>query len=128
MQAGVAPVIISDGWIPVSGLDWNEFAIFIPERNISEIYDVLKSHESEYLRAGKLATAAYNKWFVEEAVWDQLLAAISAIKVAQTIPEKWFVRGKPVIYLLELAHEWRYQVPIKLKLAVRWAGKKMRRG
>lgn len=115
MQAGVAPVIISDAWKPACGPDWDEFAIFIPERKVTQAYEILKRHEDEFLERGRLAAAAYQKWFSDEAAWGQLLAAIQAIQQSQHIPERWFLRGGKIIYFMELMHEWRYRLPIWIK-------------
>jgi hypothetical protein len=115
MQAGVAPVIVSDAWLPAWGPDWNEFSVFIPERQAGKTYEILKYHESEYVERGKLAAAAYGRWFSDEAAWGQLLAAIQAIRHSQIIPERWFVRSHKFIYLLELMFHWRYQLPMRIK-------------
>jgi len=115
MQAGVAPVVVSDGWIPAIGPEWKEFTLFIPERRVHKAYEILKSHESEFLERGKLAEAAYQKWFTPEAAWGQLLVAVDKIRESQKIPEHWFVRCRNLIYFAELAHEWRYRLPILIK-------------
>lgn len=120
MQAGVAPVIISDAWLPAAGPVWKEFAIFVPERKIHQLYDILKSHESEWMERGKLAEAAYHQWFTEGAAWGQLLAAIQTIRTSQTLPEKWFVRGRRLIYVAELIHEWRHKLPVRIKKKLLW--------
>jgi hypothetical protein len=119
MQAGVTPVIISDAWLPAAGPVWKEFAIFVPERKIHQLYDILKSHESEWMERGKLAEAAYHQWFTDAAAWGQLLAAIQLIRHSQKLPERWFVRARGLIYLFELAHEWRYRLPIRIKQKLR---------
>jgi hypothetical protein len=115
MQAGVAPVIISDAWIPALGPIWNEFAIFIPERKTSKIYEVVKSHESEFAERGRLAAAAYARWFSKQAAWEQLLAAVRVIRDTQQLPESWFAHSWGLIYFCELMHEWRYRLPILIK-------------
>ena len=32
MEAGIAPVIMSNNWLPPVGPSWEEFALFVPER------------------------------------------------------------------------------------------------
>lgn len=125
MWAGVAPVIISDGWIPPLGPGWKEFAICIPHRSLDRTYEILKFHESEYQDRGRLAAAAYAKWFSYENAWDQMLAMIQTIRSSQRLPEKFFVRAEPVIYCLEKLHEWRFQFPIMLVSAFRSARKQL---
>jgi len=115
MEVGVAPVVISDSWIPPIGINWKEFTIFIPEKKIHKLYDILKNHESEWMERGKLAEIAHKTRFADEISWDQLMMAIEKIRSSQTIPEKWFVRAKYVIYGIERIHELRYKIPILLK-------------
>jgi hypothetical protein len=58
MSLGVAPVIISDRWRPIGVIDWS-FALFIKERHISRIDDIVRAHEPEWQERGRLAHSAY---------------------------------------------------------------------
>ena len=119
IRAGIAPVIYSDGWIPATGPHWKQFAIFIPERQISHTYEILKSCESEWEERGKQAAVAYTKWFANDSAWQQLLEAIRKIRSSQKVPEIWFVHARPFIYCLERLHELRYEWQIKLLETIR---------
>jgi hypothetical protein len=123
LQAGVAPVIYSNTWIPAAGPDWKQFAIFIPERQIHQTYEILKSRENEWEERGKRAAAAYAKWFANDAGWQQLLGAIQTIRSSQKLPEKWFVHGRHIIYCLERLHVLRLKWQVQFLTTVRKLGK-----
>lgn len=55
MQAGIAPVIISDDFVPDPDLPWNEFAIFIKEDRLFELEHVLKSYAESAIKMGEIA-------------------------------------------------------------------------
>jgi hypothetical protein len=61
MSLGVCPVIISDNWRPVEEIDWS-FAIFIPEKSVSKVDQILRRHEHEWKDRGDAALAAYKKF------------------------------------------------------------------
>lgn len=119
MECGIAPVIISDKWVPSYGPTWDKFAIFIPENKIHQTHEILKSHENEWMERGKLAEEAYKNWFSEERSWDQLMGAIQVIKNSQNIPEQFFVNARGVIYILESANNYFYNILILLKNGLR---------
>ena len=62
MKIGIAPVIISDEWIETIGIDWNSCSIRIKEKDVGEIYNILKSRENEYLELGINARKNYEKF------------------------------------------------------------------
>lgn len=62
MKMGIAPVIISDEWIETNGIDWKSCSIRIQEKDVGEIYNILKSRENEYLELGVNARKNYEKF------------------------------------------------------------------
>ncbi len=81
MSLGVAPVIISDQWRPIEGIDWN-FAIFLPEHQIPNIDHIMRAHESEWEERGQAASSVYKKIFDHDLIadWlhDQIIEVVSA--------------------------------------------------
>ena len=63
LEAGIAPVIISDDWIPPHGPRWDEFALRMPERDVGRVYEIVKSHEGEFGERGLKARRAYEGFF-----------------------------------------------------------------
>lgn len=62
MKLGIAPVIISDEWIPIKGIDWESCSIRIPEKDVDQIENILKSKENECAELGANARKNYEKF------------------------------------------------------------------
>ncbi len=67
MSLGVAPVIISDAWQPIDGLDWS-FALRVREKHIPELDRIVRTHEDEWQVRGAAGLAAYNALLAENVV------------------------------------------------------------
>jgi len=80
MRMGVAPVIISDEWLLPEGPEWESFSLFIPEKDVHCLSDILKAHESEYASRGKLARMAYERYFSNNVYFDYIIDLCMSIK------------------------------------------------
>jgi hypothetical protein len=58
MSLGVAPVIISDRWVPIGGIDWS-FALFVPERRLRHLDRIVRNYEGEFEARGIEARRIY---------------------------------------------------------------------
>jgi len=63
LALGRAPVIISDAWVPVAGLEWNRFAIFVSEDSLENLPEILREHEPRWKEMGDLAKQTYESHF-----------------------------------------------------------------
>ncbi|MFC5455674.1 exostosin domain-containing protein [Prosthecobacter fluviatilis] len=63
MQLGRVPVIIGDSWLPVSGIPWQEFAIFVPETEIEQIPQILGTFRHRAIEMGARARAVWGEHF-----------------------------------------------------------------
>jgi hypothetical protein len=81
MSLGIAPVIISDKWRPIEGIDWS-FAIFVPERQIPHIDRILRAHEGEWEQRGQAALAAYRSVLDKEVIAMTLHGQIAGVVAA----------------------------------------------
>ncbi len=59
MALGRVPVIISDEWHPIEGVNWQDCCIIVREQNISEIGDLLRERERD---APSMAVLARSEW------------------------------------------------------------------
>ncbi|HWO00088.1 MAG TPA: exostosin family protein [Blastocatellia bacterium] len=91
LALGRAPVIISDEWIPVSGLDWRRFAIFIGEKDVSNLPAILREHEPRWKEMGERAQEAYDSFFRRETFAANALHHIDAIYRNRTHDERQFI-------------------------------------
>jgi hypothetical protein len=115
MEAGIAPVIIADDWLPPVGPSWEEFALFVPECEISSIYERVKGHEGEYADRGRFARQAWEQYFSPENYWSFILASIQQIQQNQRYPESLYARNLPLLALHEWTRQRRIQTVICLK-------------
>jgi len=67
MSLGVAPVIISDAWQPIDGLDWS-FALRVREKHIPELDRIVRTHEDEWQIRSAAGLAAYKALLAEDVV------------------------------------------------------------
>lgn len=103
LKLGLAPVILSDAWIPCEGPRWEEFALFVAERDVDALPDLLARAEPGYRRRGGLARAAYEDYFAPAAYFNYLVAAAASARAARLVPERVFVSLWPVRRLLHRA-------------------------
>lgn len=79
LKMGIAPVIISDEWIPQDGPNWKEFSILVKEKDINNIPEILKGRENMHLEMGKLARKAWEDYFSEDKQLHYLIEACSRL-------------------------------------------------
>ena len=102
LELGVAPVIIADDWIPCRGPNWDDFAIFVREKDIRRIHSIVKEHESEYVERGRKARLAHEQFFAENTYWAFLIETVNYIRSIQSIPE----RAVTSLWRCQMLMEW----------------------
>jgi hypothetical protein len=91
MQAARAPVIISDNWVPPPHVDW-DFAIFVPEKDIEGIPDLLNEHVSEAYDRGIAAREAWEGAYSPTVMFDtvgQSLDYLVQAPKAKPVEDPW---------------------------------------
>ena len=73
MELGVAPVIISDDWVPFDGPPWERFSIRIPERHIPDLEIILEERASESQVLGREARSAWEEWISQPVSFHRLV-------------------------------------------------------
>jgi hypothetical protein len=63
MALGRAPVILSDDWVPPGRIAWNSCAIFVPERHVERLPEILAERENEWETLGRAARAVWEAHF-----------------------------------------------------------------
>jgi len=91
LALGRAPVIISDDWVPVSDLDWNRFAIFVREKDISDLPAVLREREPLWKEMGDRALETWESCFRRETFAANALDHIATIYRNRTHDERNFI-------------------------------------
>lgn len=68
MALGRCPVIIADNFVPPMGPNWSEFALFFPEKKVTDLYYLLLQYEESYQLLGKKALEEWNTFFGPEKI------------------------------------------------------------
>ena len=90
LQAGVAPVVVSDDLLLPRGPNWNEFSIRVPESRIDDLPRIVAEHSASYREMGRKARAAFEKYFRDDVYFNYLVACALDIHTRQLLPESFF--------------------------------------
>jgi hypothetical protein len=74
MELGRAPVVVADSWLPVAHLPWNEFALFVKEKDVEQIPSLLESHRDQAVAMGIRARAVWDQHFSPAHVLESLIS------------------------------------------------------
>ncbi len=105
MSLGVAPVIISDKWRPIAGIDWS-FAIFIREKDIPKLDQIVRSHESEWQHRGKRAKDAYTEFLGGDAIAQTLHAKLSELRTEIHPWREFLIRNAAMLRIVIREAYW----------------------
>lgn len=67
MQFGRCPVIISDEWQPIPGIDWNTCSLRIAEKDVSRLEGILREREGDAAQLGQTAQDVWRDHFADGA-------------------------------------------------------------
>lgn len=100
LKAGVAPVVISDDWVPPCDRKWHEFCLVFPENRIDQLESMLESEEHSAAERGALAFAYYQSELTPETYIDYLLRHLYGLKGRNGISERhyWKLRHLVAAY------------------------------
>jgi hypothetical protein len=79
MQLGRVPVIISDSWVEIPGIEWNTFSIRISQSQVSTIEQTLKDRMKDAVDMGKKAREAWEKYFSPEVSLERIAGAATEL-------------------------------------------------
>jgi hypothetical protein len=85
MELGVAPIILSDAWLPPQGIDWKSFAIFMKESEIERIPEIAERHVAEYAERGRLARKAWESYFSDPYSFNRSIEDIVDLQKSRTL-------------------------------------------
>ncbi|HEY4247246.1 MAG TPA: exostosin family protein [Lacunisphaera sp.] len=100
LKLGIAPVIISDDWIPCEGPQWEKFAIFIPENEVENTGEIMRRFQFEYAERGRNARLAYENFFSPETYFNYLVDSAASALSSRVVPERLFITLWPAYRLL----------------------------
>jgi len=104
MQAGRAPVIIADEWLPPPHVDWS-FALRVSERDIASVPALLVARADEAEERGRVARAAWEASYAPEMLFDTVCDSIEYLLTGERGKRrhpyrsgirKWLLSGEAV--------------------------------
>jgi Exostosin family len=87
MSLGIAPVVVSDAWKPISEIDWS-FAIFVPERKIAQLDSIVRAHATEWQERGRQAHLSYWSTLGGEQVHELLYGQLVQLEAEAKRPRE----------------------------------------
>lgn len=90
LKSGIAPVVISDDWIPPQDPLWHEFCLTLPEKQIDQLEALLEQEEHTSSERGMLAYRYYKKLLAPESYIDYIYHHVNSLRDKQKIPECYF--------------------------------------
>ena len=85
MKTGRACIIIADEWVPNEGVDWESFAVFVPEKEVAGIPALLDRLKPRAKEMGERARVEWEKWFSEEVRFHRVAELCLEMKDARRI-------------------------------------------
>lgn len=109
MAMGRCPVILSDAWVPIPGVDWDSCAIRVSE-NETRLAQILEAHRGEAQAMGRRASKAWLAFFSHPARFREALERLSTM-LGQKQPgsslageaRRWWTRS------FERENQWDFQ-------------------
>jgi len=100
-------VIISDAWVPVAGVEWDQFAIFVSEDSLQDLPAILSEHEPRWKEMGDRARQIYESHFSQPVFAVRAVEKILSIYEERDHDEREFHSQWDQI----LADEWERRRP-----------------
>jgi hypothetical protein len=117
ISLGIAPVIISDRWMPPEGPDWESFSIRVRERDVARVEEIVAEREAEWEEMGQRAQAAHDEFFSSKRYFNFVIDSLVEIREGQRVPERaaqlfWhaylkYLQGRAVLMRATRGIIWR---------------------
>jgi hypothetical protein len=79
LAAGRVPVILSDGWVPPPGPDWDAISVRWPEDDLDGLPAHLECRENQWLQLATGTRAAFDTWFAQDVSWHRLAEGLASL-------------------------------------------------
>jgi hypothetical protein len=120
MQVGVAPVIISDGWIFPKGPRWHDFSIILKQKHLGELEKIVEAHETSYAEMGSRAREAFDTYFAKNLYFEYIVASCVDIMRTQWMPEAFYWKLSPAILAFRKAKARIFHLARRALVRLAW--------
>lgn len=90
MQSGSVPVLLSDSWIPISGIDWTSCALRVSEADIARLPEICLAHEGRWAELAGEARRVWKAWFSPDGMGRLIQANLASILATRRMSEKYY--------------------------------------
>lgn len=97
MNIGVAPIVLSDRWVPPEGPDWARCSIRVLEKDMPNLPAILDERRSESEAMGAAAREEWQQYFAPEKLFNTIIDACESVRRRKRIPERYFRFLRPLI-------------------------------
>ncbi len=115
MEACIAPVIVADDWLPPLGPSWEEFALFVPESEISSIYEKVKAHEGEFAHRGRSPVRHGSNIFHRKITGASSCVRFAGFRKIKDARSCIYARSLSLLAVQEWGRQRRIRTSIRLK-------------
>ena len=85
LRAGRVPVVLSDGWVPPVGPEWEKFAILVPEKHVTDMPGILRAAEPRWEEMAAGALQAWEQWFAPAVNFHHLVEQLQSLLLAKPL-------------------------------------------
>jgi hypothetical protein len=95
MHSGRVPVILSDSWVPPSGIDWQACSLRLPEKDIARVPEACLAALPRWEGMAREAHRVWQQWFSAAGMGGLVRASIEDIRRTRRLPERLYRFGWP---------------------------------
>jgi hypothetical protein len=110
MQLGRVPVIISDQWVEIPGIDWDKISIRVSEAMIDQLPQILRERKKYAVEMGRNARKCWEQFFSPEVSLEQITT--SAMQIAGN---SYSIIDSVREYFQFLTHPWHLKNFLRYK-------------
>jgi hypothetical protein len=88
MKAGRVPVILSDELVLPEGPAWEKCALFVRERDVERLPQLLEHREPDAAAMGSFARKEWEQWFSESVSFHRIVEWCLSIQQGRRLPER----------------------------------------
>lgn len=89
LKAGRVPVIVSDEWIPCTGLNWPGFSLTVREDSVHTIPALLEQADRHYAQLQEAARHAWAEWFAPNVIFHRTVEWCLDLARQQPASRRW---------------------------------------
>jgi hypothetical protein len=117
LRLGIAPIIISDAWLPCVGPAWERAAILVKEADVGRLDQIVSAYEPRWREMGVAAREIHETFFSEKNYFNFLISNIQAIARQRVVPERLISWTWPLqVSLYKNRSRWRSALARRLPL------------